>query len=318
MTLLGRHQDLESVPGRTRVVTRDGPTNERKPRLPNFLIIGAMKSGTSSLYHYLRSHPQVFMPRIKELNFFQQDSKWRRGVGWYAKQFRNAGPNALAVGEASPGYTRYPHFPGVPERIAAHLPDVRLIYVVRDPIERIRSHYQHSVIGERETNPVSRAVLENPVYLDVSRYAYQIEQYLPHVSRDRLLVITSESLRSDRLATIRQVYDFLEVEPEFVPPVLDQEFFPTQGRPVYPRTLWALRGAARWIPGAKRAREFVYRTGILRRQHVSRDSDPGRSDGREELTIPEHVRRVLERELRDDVTRLREYLPPGFDGWGIG
>jgi hypothetical protein len=315
MTLLDRNQDRESVRGSTRAIAGYEPRNERKYRLPNFLIIGAMKAGTTSLYHYLRAHPQIFMPGIKELDFFAEEGNWRRGLGWYAKQFRAAGPTTLAVGEASTVYTKHPNYQGVPERIAAHLPDVRLIYVVRDPIERIRSHYQHRVAVGAEKNPVGRAVLENPTYLNFSRYALQIEQYLPHVPRERILVITSESLRDDRSATITRVYGFLGVAADFVPPTLDREYYRTDGRPVYPPAIWALRRTAkRWIPGVKRAKELVDSIGVRRRRQVSPDPEPGRSD---RPTIPEPVRRTLERELRDDVRRLRDYLPPGFDGWGL-
>jgi hypothetical protein len=180
-----------------------------------------------------------------------------------------------------------------------------LIYVVRDPIQRIRSHY----------------LLENPIYLDCSRYAFQIEQYLPYVPRERLLVITSEALRSDRLATVKRVYTFLGVAPDFVPPTLEREFYRTQSRPGYPPALTALwRAARRWIPGARpwpdvsRTKELVERIGLRRRWHVSGTSEAGPSDG---LTVPAHVRDILVGELRDDVRRVREYLPPGFDGWGL-
>lgn len=286
-----------------------------KYRLPSFLVIGAMKAGTTSLYNYLRPHPEVFMPRVKELNFFQEERNWRRGLGWYVKQFRDAGPEAIAIGEASPGYTAYPNSPGVPERIAAHLPEVRLIYIVRDPIERIRSQYQHRVTIGVEKDPFERAVLQNPNYVHFTRYAFQIEQYLPYVPRDRLLVITSESLRSDRSATMRRVYRFLEVAPDFVPPTLDQEFFRTQSRPEYPPAVWGVwRTAKRWIPGTRQLKKGVDRIRTAVRSPVSEHPIARRWDG---WTVPDDVRRILEHELRDDVRRLREYLPPGFDGWGL-
>jgi hypothetical protein len=302
--------------GRCEVVSSAKVRHERKYRLPNFLIIGAMKAGTTSLYHYLRPHPQIFMSRIKELNFFDKQGTWPRGFGWYAKQFREARPSAVALGEASPLYTQHPHHAGIPERIAAHLPDVRLIYVVRDPIERIRSHYQHLVAVGLERKPVDRAVLENPLYLNVSRYAFQIEQYLPHVPRERILVITSESLRDDRSAIIKRVYSFLGVTADFVPPTLEREFYRTKDRPVYPPAVWAMwRTTKRWIPAAKRFKELVDSIGVRRWiESGSGGPEPVRKDG---LRIPDHVRRILEQELRDDISRIREYLPPDFDGWGV-
>jgi hypothetical protein len=73
--------------------------------LPNFLVTGAAKAGTTSLYRYLRDHPEVFMAQSKELKFFSSKSRWRLGQSWYARQFE-AAANAVAVGEASPSYTR--------------------------------------------------------------------------------------------------------------------------------------------------------------------------------------------------------------------
>ncbi|MDQ4058746.1 MAG: sulfotransferase, partial [Actinomycetota bacterium] len=81
--------------------------HETTPTVPNFLIIGAMKAGTTSLYHYLRSHPEVFMPAVKELDFFVEDINWRRGLSWYRRQFASAPPEARAVGEASTNYSKY-------------------------------------------------------------------------------------------------------------------------------------------------------------------------------------------------------------------
>lgn len=115
--------------------------------LPNFLIIGAAKSGTTSLYRYLRDHPQVFMAHSKELKFFASRTRWGFGPGWYAWQCSDA-DGAVAIGEASPSYTRYPQRRGVPERVAQVLPDARLVYLIRHPIERMRSHYLHRILRE--------------------------------------------------------------------------------------------------------------------------------------------------------------------------
>ena len=88
-------------------------------QLPNFLVIGAMKAGTSSLYQYLRAHPQIFMPAAKELSFFAYEPNARHDLEWYRRQFAPAGEGAVALGEASTMYTKFPRHPGVPERIAA-------------------------------------------------------------------------------------------------------------------------------------------------------------------------------------------------------
>ena len=101
--------------------------------LPNLIVIGAERCGTSSLHRYLRSHPQVFMSKKKELNFFVAEREWRRGRSWYERQFPADAP---VRGESSPAYTAYPVFSGVPARLAALVPDAQLLYLVRDPVER--------------------------------------------------------------------------------------------------------------------------------------------------------------------------------------
>ena len=170
-----------------------------------------MKGGTTSLWSYLQAHPDVFMSAQKELDFFYRGEKWRRGVQWYAAQFRD-GSAAAATGEASPRYTKCHLVPDLPRRIAAVLPDARLVYCLRDPVERLRSHYLHRVDKDgRSLDP--KAMLHSTNLLMTSRYAFQIECFLEHFDREQLLLITSERLRTQRAATMRQVYDFIGVDP---------------------------------------------------------------------------------------------------------
>lgn len=290
------------------------PSRWGAPGLPNFLVIGAMKAGTTSLYHYLRVHPQVFMSPIKELDFFAQEGNWRRGLEWYRKQFEGAGPKAVAVGEASTSYSKHPSVGGVPERVKTHLPDARLIYVVRNPIDRIRSHYQHRVAVGVERAPLAQAVFENPIYLNCSRYASQVDQYLQHFPRKRLLLVTSEELRDSRQSTMRDVYAFLDVDGGYVPEILSHEFLKTKERATYSPALGRVRHALKnHFPASKRAKEFV--DSVLPRSlnYVLRRDERG--DG--SLDLPEDVRSELADHLKDDVRRLRAYMTEGFDGWGI-
>src|SRR5437867_237452 len=103
------------------------PDIGRSPVLPNFLLIGAMKAGTTSLYQYLRSHPNVFMASPKELHYFSH--RREASLDWYKAHF-SAANAAAAVGEASASYTTYPECESVPERIADVMPDIRLLYLI--------------------------------------------------------------------------------------------------------------------------------------------------------------------------------------------
>ncbi|WP_369132360.1 sulfotransferase domain-containing protein [Modestobacter sp. I12A-02662] len=286
--------------------------------LPTFLVIGAMKAGTTSLYHYLKNHEQVFMSRIKELDFFVTESNWSRGLDWYRQQFNGAG-GALARGEASTLYTKFPEYAGVPERIASVLPHVKLVYVVRDPIERLRSHYQHRVKSGAEQAPPEVALLENPIYLATSRYGMQVERYLDHFPREQVLITTSERMRSDRSATVQQVYEFLGVDPDRIPPGLDKEFYRTAQRRSYPPIVWwARRLAKRHVPQAKRAKEVVdslmTRRSAGTAQGVGVSEDGPDPDG---AVLSPALRAQLADVLAEDVARLRRHMPEDFDGWGL-
>jgi hypothetical protein len=284
--------------------------------LPNFLIIGAMKAGTTSLYHYLKAHPEVFMPGVKELDFFVEDINWRRGFSWYMRQFAAAPPGATAIGEASTNYSKHPMHPGVAEKIARHLPAARIIYVLRHPVERIRSHYQHSMAIGREQRDFEEAVLNDPRYITCSLYACQIEQYLEHFEPEQLLILTSEDLRSRRAETIHRVFTFLGIDATYQVPNLDQEFLKTEGRIRYSPALALVRSAfKRHFPQSRQAKELVDAVGGRQRIDGVGGAPLGRTIG--SLTIPDHVRRRIEDLVRDDVARLYAYMPPGFDAWGI-
>jgi Sulfotransferase family len=273
--------------------------------LPNFVVIGAMKAGTTSLHRYLREHPQVFMPEEKELDFFVAEKRWSRGRSWYEAQFA-AADGAIAVGEASPTYTMFPLFSGVAGRVAQLLPDARLVYLVRHPIERMRSHYLHEVEKGRERAPIGRALLTDPRYLDTSRYAMQLEQYLAGFSPQRLLVITTEQLRDERATTVRRVLAFLGVDPEWSDSRLfDREFHRTADK----RVRRPLVEAALRVPGTRSLARLAPRP---MRRLASRGIDAGRT-----TAIPEAVEARLRARLRDDVARLRVHVGERFDGWGI-
>jgi hypothetical protein len=296
-----------------RTDSRGGTTGRR---LPTFLLIGAMKAGTTSLYHYLSAHPQVVTSRYKAPEFFVEESNWHRGIDWYRRQFPAVGPDILAIGEASNVYTKYPRYRGVPERIAAHLPDVRLIYAVREPVARIRSHYQTRVAEGSETAPFAEAVFADPIYLDYSRYALQMEQYLEHFPREQLLVITSEDLRTSRNDTMRKVYEFIRVDPHFTPSELDRDFYRTKDRAVRsPIPLPIRKALKRRFPATRRYKELENNTLGAVRRITGRKG--GRTGPPEPVMIANEVRERIVAELRPDVCRLRKYMGSDFDGWGI-
>jgi hypothetical protein len=189
--------------------------------LPTFLIIGSMKSGTTSLYHYLRAHPDIFMPRNKEPKFFSHDPVWAKGVKWYESLFQD-GRGKKAAGEASVGYTKYPYYCNVPQRIASLVPSMKLLYVLRSPVDRIYSHYLHNIYAGLETDPFETAVLTKPLYVQTSLYYNQIEQYLHYFPRQQLSVLRLEELQQRPVETVKGIFEFLGVDAGFIPPNLHE------------------------------------------------------------------------------------------------
>jgi sulfotransferase family protein len=153
-----------------------------------------MKSATSTLYHWLAQQPEVFMASPKETNFFAVDDLWAKGLGWYVEQFR-AGEDVPILGEASVMYTSPEHGDAAAERIAVTIPEAKLIYIIREPIERIRSHYRHEVQRHRETRSLSDSVTEpdNP-YIGNSLYFRRLAPYAERFPRDQILVLRFEDV----------------------------------------------------------------------------------------------------------------------------
>src|SRR5947209_14672322 len=181
---------------------------------PTFVVIGAMKAGTTSLCHYLDEHPQVFLGRggrFGEPNFFVAEDNWSRGRDWYESLFAGAG-RAAAVGECSPTYTWAHVYRGVPERMAQVIPQARLVYVVRDPLARMQSMYMHQVSAGREHRRPEAALLDDR-YLGPSLYGFQLAAFLDHFDRSQVLVIASEVLRDRPREALSAVFDHLAVDP---------------------------------------------------------------------------------------------------------
>jgi hypothetical protein len=173
-----------------------------------------MKCGTTSLHYYLDLHPQIHMSKRKEPDFFIAEKNWHKGVKWYELHFSN---NTSINGESSTSYTKYPRVGGVPQRMYSVVPQAKLIYVVRDPIDRIISHYIHECAQGREVRTIGEALqtLEDNLYIDTSSYYLQLRQFLEFYALDRILVISAEDLRDHRLVTLRRIFGFLKVDDQF-------------------------------------------------------------------------------------------------------
>ena len=255
---------IPKIPEPARVVLRNavwtyGRATAFARPLPDFLILGAQKSGTTALYAYLRWHPAITGPAWKEVSFF--DRHYARGPAWYRGHFPSRprtwlsaprdGARAL-VGEASPSYLFHPL---APRRVAELVPDVRLIALLRNPIDRALSHYHHEVaLGrepltfedaldreeERIRGEEERMVRDpgyfshgwwNHTYLARGRYAEQLERWLAAFPRNRLLVLPSEDLSDRPGESYARVLGFLGADPHELgsyPRVFERAYAPME------------------------------------------------------------------------------------------
>jgi hypothetical protein len=195
---------------------------KRHAQLPNLIIIGGLKCGTTSIHHYLGLHPEIQMSKPKELNFFVEELNWDLGLDWYASRF----DDRFAVrGESSPHYTNLPRFKGVPARIKEHCPDARLIYMVRDPIKRILSHWVHATGAGYETRELASTLAEpDSSYIHRSLYWMQLQSYLELFEREQIEVIAQEELQAEREETMRKAFRFAGVDESFTSEQFDREW----------------------------------------------------------------------------------------------
>ena len=232
------------------------------------------------------------MPPVKEVDYFVEELNWPRGQDWYEEQFARV-PEASLTGDISPNYSKHPHFGGVPKRMAGVVPEAKLIYLLRDPVARMRSHWVHAVDSGTERDPLGATLLGSPYFRECSSYGMQLERYLEHFPRERVLLLTAEELRADRHATLKRVFEFLGVAADLPVAAAPRAQHPSEDKRV-PR---------RGVPKALGRGPL---RGLARRR--LRPAETSLSEAEEQR---------LRELMRPDMERLARYMPAGFDAWGI-
>lgn len=269
-------------------------------RLPDWIVIGAMKCATSSLHRYLAEHPDIATSMPKELDFFVADRYERLGLGWYRQQFVDP-PGALVAGESSVNYTKCHEYPGVAERIHQHVPNVKLMYVLRDPLKRIESHWVHMVGAGRWRGDFSSALVDldaSPI-VQTSRYWMQLEQYLAVFDREQIRVLSYEELARDPHAVVREVLEFIGLNPEFEHPLIGERIHDSE-RKMRPNRL----GMMLWTDRVRRRRLLKYVPRVV--------ASP---IARPEWTASDRAR--VEEYLRPEAEAIRSFSGRSFAEWSI-
>ncbi len=195
----------------------------KDPRLPNFFILGAAKCGTTSLYYYLKQHPQIYLPKHKEPHFFDNDTFWNEGLETYLRRHFKGAERYPARGEATPAYFHRPEkvIPRMKQIYGDESP--KFILVFRNPVERAFSHYLHRVRNRTETETFERALelekerLANEPdlwvgYFSDGLYAKQLTEWLKVWPRERFFFALTEDLKDDPLSLVKKVFEFLGVD----------------------------------------------------------------------------------------------------------
>lgn len=270
--------------------------------LPNLVVVGAMKCGTTSLHDYLDLHPSIGMSRPKEVNFFAGGNS-RQTLEWYSSLFDE---QYKVRGESSQNYSKrhHPHFVGAFSRMFEAIPKSKLIYVVRDPIERYKSHLAYNYFNETVvTNEFNHRIDH---YMKTGLYHYQLLEMIKFYDISQILVVDVSKLRSKRHRTLNEIFNFLNVEE-----------LPDDGRfdfernkheearvPKRVRTKLAVRAASKVAPELTRRMLTSGPIGERIRKNGMKQLEPAR-----------------EMELRDlyheDTEKLRRLLGQKFETWSV-
>jgi hypothetical protein len=203
--------------------------------LPNYLIIGAQKAGTSSLFNYLSMHPQVKNSYKKEVHYF--DKNYDKPINWYKQYFplKLAINDSIRVEEATPNYFYHPY---IAERIKKAIPNIKMIVLLRNPVERVISQYFQAVRKNNEKRPLMQALLDEELeekeifeklakdpnyypteayvlYKSCSRYAEQLKRYYEVFDKEQILIVSSKDLLVKPNEVLQKIFAFLNIDTQF-------------------------------------------------------------------------------------------------------
>jgi hypothetical protein len=258
------------------------------PNIPNLIVIGAQDAGTALLCRALAAHPDIEL-RGADSRFFSSDRSWSHALEGYRALFEG---RARICAECSPSCTQFPRIDGVPARIRAALPEVRLLYLICDPIERIVSAWLRRAGSGRERRSFRAALAamrDNP-YVDGSRYHLQLEQFWKHFPASQLHVLVLEDLVRTPRQTLLGVWEFLGVDPA-----------PESAPAAEPGGEDADDTSPAWLRAAA----------WLRRRLGRQIPPPARP------LVGVDLRAQLERGLADDVARLRAATGLALRDWSL-
>jgi hypothetical protein len=288
--------------------------------MPNFLIIGAMKSGTTALYYYLEQHPELYMSPVKEPNFFSSQEQENAAdavtnIGTYQDLFRG-GSGKKALGEASHSYL---YEPRAAAEIKRYVPEAKLIAILRNPIDRAYSHFLHMVrSGTEPLDDFAQALREEEVrihkertfqdYIGRGLYYNQLKRYFGTFPQEQVRVYLYEDLSGAPISTVQDAFRFLKVDDSFVPDVSLRRN--VSGQPKYKTLDGLLRRQSRIKHAAK-----IYLPARMRWRLSKTFDDLKTRNLAEPPPVQSKVRRHLIGVYREDILKVQELIHRDLSGW---
>jgi len=273
------------------------------PALPTFIVIGAMKCGTTSLHEYLAQHPDFSMSDPKEVNYFSGEHA-DEPLEWYTALFDETKPFR---GESSQNYSKrhVPIYAGAPARIRGMIPDCKLIYLVRDPLPRYQSHISEQYFGETKAD-IEWSVANNH-YVKTGLYHYQLTAFLEHFPLEQIHVVDAAHLQADRLATMNEIFRFLGAEQVTDPALFDfkANALDSKTAPRSVRLSLPYRAAEKIAP---QLTAKVFQSSLVRDTFF-----PGAK--RQELSATEIA--SLKDQFKPDIDQFRALLDRDFASWSV-
>lgn len=271
------------------------------------MIIGAQKCGTSSLASQLAAHPEICFCKIKEPGYFDRTEDWEAGLDEYHALY--SPEEGQICGESSTMYTFIPEWLGTHERLYAYNPGLKLIYIMRQPVERILSNYSHRVVRRTVEGPPEDSVLQNPTYINRTRYGVQLRPYLDLFGRDQILLIIFEEYIADQPKTLAQICEFLGIAlPDSTDEYQDAVVHKTVGGHYLPPTLNKLTygdNVRRLLDHVPSSLKRVTRRGLGKKIEAKPEFSPA-------------LKETLWRLLEDDVQTVETLLGRRLDQWRQG
>ena len=267
-------------------------------RKSNLFVIGAMKSGTTSLCQYLATHPDIFMVSVKEPMHFSREENWSQGHETYLRLFADANKE-MYIGEGSTEYSKRPFREGVAQRIYEFNSSAQIVYVLRDPFDRIVSQHKHMVKTENESRSLREIIQNRSDYLTNSYYAYQIRPYLKLFGRESVYLDTFEALKVSPASFCKRLFCWLGIDSDYVPPTLNQRF---NVSPTIINTLDGNSLVVKLLSSLKRVYAIDTMTPRAIRKLIKK-------------VIPQRITDFESTEIQDEIVKIRAILQPLLSKW---